>query len=106
MKFDSKFDTIDDVVHHVATLWWVCTGYHAPSFGVEDYETYPPFRPTHLNRPMPLYDVEKDLHEEDLDLALPYPRKNLLVKILIQGVTDRTGTPSLADEAIINDVAK
>eukprot|EP00349_Pseudokeronopsis_sp_Brazil_P010425 CAMPEP_0202977370 /NCGR_PEP_ID=MMETSP1396-20130829/84206_1 /ASSEMBLY_ACC=CAM_ASM_000872 /TAXON_ID= /ORGANISM="Pseudokeronopsis sp., Strain Brazil" /LENGTH=553 /DNA_ID=CAMNT_0049716103 /DNA_START=1230 /DNA_END=2891 /DNA_ORIENTATION=+ len=105
-RFDTRFESRDDVTRHVATLWWVCCGYHAPSFSVRDFETYPPFRPTLLNKPMPLFNVEEDLTPIDLDLALIYPKKHMLIKILIGGVTEQTGTPYLGEEAIVSDISK
>mmetsp|Transcript_19499 Transcript_19499/g.14185 ORF Transcript_19499/g.14185 Transcript_19499/m.14185 type:complete len:135 (+) Transcript_19499:1708-2112(+) len=58
-----------------------------------------------MSKPVPLYDVQNDISDLDVDLALPYPRKNFVVSIAIGGVTDRTGTPNLGDKAMIADGA-
>mmetsp|Transcript_24622 Transcript_24622/g.24215 ORF Transcript_24622/g.24215 Transcript_24622/m.24215 type:complete len:153 (-) Transcript_24622:492-950(-) len=94
-----------DVARFAATLWWVCTGYHAPSFSVTDYETYPPIRPTLLNRPMPLYDdFKKEIAPIDLDLALAYPKKMLIISIMIGGVTNRSTTVNLGQKEIMEEM--
>jgi hypothetical protein len=82
--------TRKDVIDFSATLWWVCTGYHSLSFSVRDYESYIPFRPTCMGKPMPLipHEAERDFTNYDIDNGLPFPKKALLVYILIGGVTD------------------
>ena len=47
---------------------------------------------------MPLYDYQEERFKAtDIDQALPYPKKSYLIFIQIEGVTDKTETPSLLD---------
>ncbi len=94
-RFTTKFQSREEVARFASTLWWVCTGYHAISFSVADYEVYPPFRPTLMTRPLPLLEKNPVLTEEDVTLSLAYPKKNMLIRILIGGVTNKDCTPNM-----------
>jgi len=54
---------------------------------------------------MPLYDdFKKEIAPIDLDLALAYPKKMLIISIMIGGVTNRSTTVNLGQKEIMEEM--